>query len=396
MKTPNQTHTYPEGFQAAGIVAGLKVSGKPDLALIYAESGAKVGAVYTKNSFPSVHVQYCRELTPSNDIKAVIINSGNANAATGAQGTQGNLNVVHQLANSMSIQPGQVLTSSTGVIGVEFPDESIVNAIPELTEKLKSEGPEPAAAILTTDLVIKTAHTTIELAGKQYSIYGIAKGSGMIHPNMGTMLAYVMTDAPIPTASVQTLSKELADKSFNRVTVDGDTSTNDTFFLMTSNKENPDHVDADLELALREICVSLAKQIAADGEGAKHLIELEVTGAVSMSSANRVIQKVLTSSLVKTAVHGHDPNWGRLMMATGNAICSQDYGENPPISAWIQDIAVYREGEPAKFDEKQLSLKMQEHLVQIKIDLRKGNAESRGWSCDLSRDYITINADYTT
>ncbi|MFH2131328.1 MAG: bifunctional glutamate N-acetyltransferase/amino-acid acetyltransferase ArgJ [bacterium] len=387
----------PNGFRYAGVIAGLKQEHKKDLGLIYAEKDAAVGAVYTRNRFPSAHVQYCRQLTPGNRFRAIIINSGNANAATGTRGLAANLKMAQQVAQKLNLEPEQVLTSSTGIIGHPFPIEVIESSLDSLIDQLGASPTDTAEAIMTTDTHPKQAFARFEIEGSTYAAVGFAKGSGMIHPNMGTMLAYIMTDAPVSTAQIQHLAQQVADRSFNCVSVDGDTSTNDSFFLISSQPaELTGPVPPELQEAITQVAISLSKQIAADGEGAQHLIEVTVQGTPNHETAQPVLNAVLTSNLVKTAINGKDPNWGRILMAIGNGLNRTSLTIHPPTTITMQDTTVFHRGEPQLFDETDLSNRLAEHDVTIVVDLHQGDYSLTGWGCDFSEEYVRINADYST
>jgi len=392
IKTP-----LPGGFLYAGTIAGLKQENKKDLGLIFTEQNALVGAVYTRNRYPSAHVQYCQRLTPSDRFRALIINSGNANAATGDMGIAANLRMAQQVAQRLDLETDQVLTSSTGIIGKPFPIDKIESSLESLTSQLQTSPADTAEAIMTTDTRPKLASTKILINGTPYSAIGFAKGSGMIHPNMGTMLAYIMTDAPISALRIQKLTQQVSERSFNCVSVDGDTSTNDSFFLITSQ---PGKYDAPVHPAIldgiTEVAISLSKQIAADGEGANHLIEVTVKGTPSHDIAQPVMNSILTSSLVKTAIYGKDPNWGRILMAIGNGLNLTSLSCHPPTTIIIQGTTVFLQGEPQAFDEANLSTLLAEHEVRIEVDLHQGDFSLTGWGCDFSEEYVHINADYST
>ncbi|MDX2470803.1 MAG: bifunctional glutamate N-acetyltransferase/amino-acid acetyltransferase ArgJ [SAR324 cluster bacterium] len=397
MESTSDTKTQaklPSGFLYSGVTAGIKESGNSDLALISCPNGGRAGGAFTQNKFPATSVLYDKALCPLEDFRAMVVNSGNANAATGAQGEANNLSMAAAVAGELKCAAELVLTGSTGIIGQQLPIEKITRAIPQLVTSLQADPTPASVAILTTDLTPKVAQGSIDFAGNQYQTYGMTKGSGMIHPNMATMLGYVMTDAPLPK-DINQLTKDLAEKSFNCISVDGDTSTNDSFFVITSNKEFcPPEFESLLFDSLLQVSQDLAKQIAADGEGAKHLIHLEISEAKDMVQAQDVLKAVLTSPLVKTAIHGQDPNWGRLMMAVGNGLSGEV--SNPPISISICGVDVFKSGEPMTFDAKDLSTKMAAFDVVITVALAQGTTSLLGWGCDLSREYITINADYTT
>jgi len=385
----------PKGFLFSGITAGIKESGNKDLGLVLLDQPGVMGGVYTKNKFPSAHVDYCRTLTPCDDFKALVVNSGNANAATGEEGRKRNLEMAAIIAGLAEARFEQVFTSSTGIIGPQLPVELIKKSSWQLFDSLGTD-PEPfARAILTTDLTLKTAHRSLEIDGETYQVFGVAKGSGMIMPNMGTMLAYIFTDAPLPASEIQKIAVETADRSFNLVSVDGDTSTNDTFMVISSNP-GPTTALARSKQVILEVAQDLSKMIAADGEGAKHLIEVQVKSAPDMQIAKKAVMSILNSPLVKTAIHGEDPNWGRLMMALGNGLSAEDGYWHHPVSIDIQGTRVFDRGEPAPFDEAVLKQQMAEFTVVITVDLDDGETSLTGWGCDLSKEYITINAEYRT
>lgn len=393
------TCPLPRGFRCSGIDAGIKEEkNRKDLGLIVCENDAALGAVYTKNKFPSAHVRYCREITPTDSFRALIINSGNANAATGKTGLEANREMVTAVAEKMAVKPCQVLSSSTGIIGRPFPIVTIKKAIDRLFDKLTADTGDIAEAIMTTDTRKKVASKEVQLRGEIYSVVGFCKGSGMIHPNMGTMLAYILTDLPLSIRNIQHVTESVCGRSFNCVSVDGDTSTNDSFFLISSNPvtsiEQED--EAVVRNAVLEVAVSLAKQIAADGEGAGHLIEVTVNNGPSERIVHTVLNYVMTSNLVKTAIYGRDPNWGRILMATGNALAGSDLNDNPPVSISIQKTPVFIQGEPCSFNESELSERMAAFEVDIDIDLHQGDSSITGWACDFSEEYVHINADYST
>ena len=386
----------PSGFSYAATTAGIKASGSKDLGLIYLPQPGVMGAVYTVNRFPAAPVLYNKGLTPNADFRAMIVNSGVANAATGALGETNNRLMVEALAETMELQPDQILTASTGVIGQQLPMDLIKNALPALKENLNEDPQGFAEAILTTDLKSKSAQSSFTWEGNEYHIYGCSKGSGMIHPNMATMLGYVMTDAPMSAANAQEIAKYAADRSFNSMSVDGDTSTNDSFHVISSAPaEGLDAAClAQVKEEITKIAIDLARLIAEDGEGAEHLMIVEVQGAASEQEAHSVMSAIATSSLVKTAVHGCDPNWGRILMAVGNGILSMV--DNPPIDIQFQGVNVFQGGEPQAFDRPALATKMKDFNVLIHVNLHLGEHSAKGFGCDLSREYIRINADYTT
>ncbi len=399
MNRSQKQERLPKGFLCSGITAGLKENAdRKDLGLIYSENEAVLGAVYTQNKFPSAHVQYCRQITPTDRFRALIVNSGNANTATGQKGLADNLRMASQVAKKLNIGQEQVLTSSTGIIGRPFPINKIERSLDILVQGLDNSSTAVSEAIMTTDLTSKTASAQVRIGEQEYSVVGFSKGSGMIHPNMATMLAYVLTDAPLPFSQIQTLASEIADNSLNCLSVDGDTSTNDSFYLISSNPvqavENASFKK--IKEAISQVAISLTKQIAADGEGAEHLIEVRVLEGSSEQTAHSVLNEILTSSLVKTAINGKDPNWGRILMAAGNSSFLGKLPDNHPISISIQSVPVFSKGEPVPFDETSLSKKMEAFEVLIEINLHNGKKSKTGWGCDFSKEYIAINADYST
>lgn len=392
------------GFQFNGMHAGLKKA-RPDLALIHAPEGAEWAAVFTRNLVKAAPVQYgIEQLKTLKKARAVIINSGNANACTGPAGFQAIDTTVQQLAKELDIAAEEVLVSSTGVIGVEMPTQPIVDAIPQLVAGLSSDKAVAAAeAIRTTDTFTKTAQTVVEIDGQKVSFLGIAKGSGMLHPNMGTMLAYVVTDANIEQAAMQTALQTVTDQTFNAISVDGDTSTNDSLFLLSSQKaahslitDSESPAFTVFEAGLKEVCEDLAKQMASDGEGATKFVEVQVKNAQTTEDAIQIGRSVATSNLVKTALYGEDANWGRIVSAVGNAAVEAI----DPYNIWVTfsskagKVTVCEASMGVSFDEELAQQILSEAELEIEIDLKFGEAEAKVWTCDFSLDYVKINADY--
>ena len=393
-----------EGFQFNGIHAGLKRS-RPDLALIYAPEGAEWAAVFTRNLVKAAPVEYgMQQLKTIRKARAIIINSGNANACTGEAGFEAIQQTTEAVAKELNIPSKEVLVSSTGVIGVELPTDPIVKAVPELVAGLSPDRALQAAeAIRTTDTFTKTASTVVEIDGQRVSFLGIAKGSGMLHPNMGTMLAYVVTDANIEQAAMQEALQIVTDQTFNAISVDGDTSTNDSLFLLSSQKANhPSISDSSsaaysiFEKALLEVCQDLAQQMARDGEGATKFVEVHVKNAQTTEDAVQIGRSVATSNLVKTAIYGEDANWGRIISAVGNA----GVDEIDPGNIWITfsskagRLPVCEASRGLVIDEEVAQEILSESDLEIEIDLRFGEADATVWTCDFSLDYVKINADY--
>lgn len=378
----------PVGFQAAGISAGLKRSGRPDLALLYSQEPLVWAFTGTTNVVQAPCVTRNRQLYQTGEaVQAVVINSGNANCANGADGARDNDAYAAATAERLGLAPSAVLTASTGIIGRPMPMEPLLGGLPLVSSELGGEADTFARAILTTDLVPKMAEA--ELPGGA-RVVGVTKGSGMIHPNMATMLAFVMTDAAVDQAALSALWPMVVTDSFNQLTVDGDTSTNDMAVVFSTGKVASQ--EADLKAALTQVCVSLAKQIARDGEGATRLMTVRVTGAASADDARAAAKTVAGSSLVKTAVHGADPNWGRILAAAGRSGAASDPTR---VRVAAQGYELYL-GEPLPFDEAEVSSALKAEEVLLEVDLAAGSATAEAWGCDMSAEYVRINADYTT
>ncbi|MBM3976469.1 MAG: bifunctional glutamate N-acetyltransferase/amino-acid acetyltransferase ArgJ [Planctomycetes bacterium] len=385
----------PAGFRAAAVQCGIRPRRKRlDLGLVLADEACPAAAIYTTNMLQGAHIPVCREhLSRSGGmVRAVLVNSGNANCSTGQQGIEDNRTVCRALAERIGCAPEQVLFLSTGVIGARLPVEKVLEALPELLGQDAQQGASAfTQAIMTTDLVPKlVARSCADAKGRLFRVTGIAKGSGMIHPNMATMLSFLMTDAACELDMEQTL-RRTADLSYHRLSVDGDTSPNDTVVLWTSRRTRIEPSTA-LPEALREISQDLARRIAVDGEGATRLVTVEVKGAPSEADAVHVGRTIATSPLTKTAVHGRDPNWGRILAAAGRSGIRFD-AERARV--WIGSSEVYSHGVPHPENENAAHLHMlNEKEVVLGIDLGAGPGEAQVWTCDFSADYVHINADY--
>ena len=378
----------PTGFQAAGIRAGLKRSGRPDLALLYADEPLAWAFAGTTNVVQAPCVTRNRALHQGGgEVRAVVVNSGNANCANGAAGARDNDAYATATAEALGVAPAEVLTASTGIIGRPMPMEKLLAGLPAARIELADTADAFGQAILTTDLVTKLAEASLPGGAR---VVGVAKGSGMIHPNMATMLAFVATDAAVDQATLREMWPRVVRRSFNQLTVDGDTSTNDMAVVLASGRVACEA--AALERALLEVCVSLAKQIARDGEGATNLLTVRVSGARDEDEALKAALAVAGSSLVKTAVHGADPNWGRILAAAGRSGAASDPTR---VRVAMQGFELYR-GEPLPFEEAAVSQALKAEDVQIEVDLHAGEAVAEAWGCDLSAEYVRINADYTT
>ncbi|MBF0154379.1 MAG: bifunctional glutamate N-acetyltransferase/amino-acid acetyltransferase ArgJ [Magnetococcales bacterium] len=390
------------GFRVAATACGLKTNGRPDLILVHMQPTAAVAGVFTRNLVAAAPVQICRERLPGGEAAALLVNAGNANAGTGAQGMKHALEVSHTVARELAVADGRIFLSSTGVIGQPLPVDKIQGAIPGLVANLCADGWDDAArAITTTDTFPKARHRRCTLDGRPVIVAGMAKGAGMIHPDMATMLAYVFTDAAITSQAWQQLLTRAAQKSFNCITVDGDTSTNDTLLGFASGLAGNDPLTdpdspsaAPLATALTDLCLELAQLIVRDGEGATKLITITVSGAATEAAARHIGKVVAHSPLVKTACFGHDPNWGRILAAVGRAGVPLDV---EAVDIHLGDVQIVHKGGLApSYTEEQGARVMAAPEITIRIDLHAGQATATTWTCDLSHDYVTINADYRT
>lgn len=402
--------TAPRGFRAAGITAGLKASGLPDLALILSDVDAIAAGVFTTSQVRAACVEYCRQqLAVKPSARAILCNSGQANAATGEAGWEDALASASALAGALNIAPDGILLASTGVIGQRIKMDVLIAGIPDLVAAASPEGGDSAArAIMTTDLVSKSIALETIIGDRSVRIGGMAKGSGMIHPNMATLLAFVTCDAAVSTTLWQQMLSRAADRSFNQVTVDGDTSTNDTLIALANGESRTPAIvqtgaEADkLEAMLTAVCQYLAKSIARDGEGATCLIEVQVSGTLSDREARQIAREIAGSSLLKAAIFGHDPNWGRIAMAAGKAGVTFDQNN---LAVRLGDIQLMTNGQPLAFDRAAASNYLKaasqgEYLktdtVLISVAVGNGSGTGIAWGCDLSYDYVKINAEYTT
>jgi len=371
------------------VTAGIKESGRSDLGLIYSPRPLAWALVSTNNVVKAPCVARNRARYSGNSpVRALVVNSGNANCATGEKGTWDNEDLAGAAAAALALDRVQdVLTASTGVIGQRLPVDRLAAAMPEATRQLSDESSALAEAIMTTDTVSKEVAATLSGGAR---IVGVAKGSGMIHPDMATLLAFVMTDAKIPQEELRELWPRVIDRSFNQLTVDGDTSTNDMAIVFASRRVDADREE--FELALTDVCVRLAKKVARDGEGATKLMTVSVTGARDEQEARTAAKTVAGSALVKSAVHGADPNWGRILAALGR---SQAVFDLARVSISMQGVLLYQ-GDPQGFDPNYVSRLLGANEVEIAVDLAAGEATGEAWGCDLSAEYVRINADYTT
>lgn len=401
MKIVQGNIAKPKGFRATGIYCGIKKVEKLDLGIIISEEPSVAAGVYTTNLFQAAPLKVTKQsIENGGKLQAIIVNSGNANACTGDQGMDDACGMQLAVQEAFSIPSKMVGVASTGVIGQYLPMERIQEGIKQLPLTLNDDsGSLFSQAILTTDLVEKTICVELTIDGQVVTIAGTAKGSGMIHPNMATMLSFITTDASIEPSYLQYILKKATDESFNMITVDGDTSTNDMVLVMANGyagniqitKEHPEAED--FYHALCFVMKDLAQKIARDGEGATKLIEVEVRKAQTVDMARKVAKSVIGSNLVKTAVYGADANWGRI-------ICAVGYSETPInpdiIDVWLGDLQVVKGSFPLPFDEVAATAYLQQEKVKILIDLNDGVEDAVAWGCDLTYDYVKINASYRT
>jgi glutamate N-acetyltransferase/amino-acid N-acetyltransferase len=402
--------TFPRGFRAGTAACGIKAftagasaiptGQRDDLCVIHSSLMCDTGGVFTTNKIKSASVVIDQLHLQHNRVQALTITSGNANTCTGAQGFKDALQIAKLSADRLDLDPDQVLVSSTGVIGRYLPMDAIKPGIGEACGNLSAEGGAAAArAILTTDTVPKTAQRELELAGTTVRLGGMCKGSGMIHPNMATMLAYVTTDAAVEPGLIGTLVKSIADRSFNQVTVDGDSSTNDTFLILANGAAGnapirSGSIEAEqLEQALLEVAQQLARAIARDGEGATKLITVKVSDAMSDADARLAARAVAASSLVKTAIHGGDPNWGRIVCALGYSGAELALDK---LHLTVGGEVVFERGAGVDVDLSAVRRAFGQPEIEIVATLGLADGHAEAWGCDLSEEYVRINADYTT
>jgi glutamate N-acetyltransferase/amino-acid N-acetyltransferase len=384
----------PKGFLASGVRAGIRKK-RPDLGLIVAPDGANAAAVFTKNRFQAAPVVLSKSALKSNGgkVKGVVVNAGCANAVTGREGLDAAKRVRTKAAQLLTCNENEIFLASTGVIGVVLPHKKVTDMLPDAVTRLSSGGIDALShAILTTDVGPKIAQASFTLGGKRGRIVGVAKGAGMIHPNMATMLGFVMTDAALDAATLQRSLKLAVDRSFNAISVDGDTSTNDTVLLLASGKLGNGKSDiTDFQRALDAVCRDLAWLIVRDGEGATRVMELEVRGAKSERDAKLAAHAVATSPLVKTALHGGDPNWGRILAAVGRSGARFSIKR---VSLAAGNVQLVTNGEPAPYREKDAARVFARERVPITLDLGGGTATAIVLSSDFGHDYVSLNADY--
>lgn len=395
---PPVTPPAPRGFRVGGVASGIKKDGAPDLGLLVSDTPCAVAGVFTTNAFCAAPVTWDRRIVARGKTQALVVNSGNANCATGKQGVADCAEMAAITAKALGVGKSNTLVSSTGVIGVNLPMAKLRRAIPKLAHNLPEENwAEFAEAIRTTDTVRKLAGATITIGGKEVRLIGIAKGSGMIHPNMATMLSYVATDAAIEPDVLQAIYAPVADATYNSLTVDGDTSTNDSAMVLANGAAGNRPIGRTgksaraFAEALESVCASLARQLVRDGEGATKLGVIRVEGAASLDDARKAARAIATSSLVKTALFGEDANWGRVACALGYS-GAKVKPEKTDIA--IGPMALLKQGRPIKFSEARAKKILSKTEIEIIVNLNLGRHSATYWTSDLSYEYVRINADY--
>jgi len=392
--------TSAAGFRAGALVAGIKASGKPDLGIWTSDVECVAAATFTPNAFAAAPVLVSREhlAATSGRAQAVVFNAGNANACNGPQGLEDAQEMARLAGARLGIAPELVLVAQTGIIGVAVPMDKVRAGVPRI-EVHADGGHDAARAIMTTDTRPKENAVVLEIGGREVRIGAMTKGVGMIHPNMATMLAFIGTDASLDPAFARLALKRAVDNSFNMITVDGDTSTNDSCFLLANGLSGAPTLtatSAEAETfiaALEGVCVDLARKMAADGEGASKLLQVDVTGAASEADARAAARSVVGSSLLKAALHGEDPNWGRVFMAVGNSGAQVDPNR---AALWIGSVQVARDGVSTGASKADASAQMHGAEVFMRVDLGLGNGAARAWGCDLTEAYVVENSAYST
>ncbi|NJE27992.1 bifunctional glutamate N-acetyltransferase/amino-acid acetyltransferase ArgJ [Megamonas funiformis] len=400
IKKDTQGVTFAKGFTAAGVKAGIKKSGNLDVAVIYTKTKAAVAGTFTQNKVAAAPVYVSKEVVATGTAHAIVANAGCANACTGQQGLDDAHKMAQIAADELGVNANDVIVGSTGVIGVNLPMDKLEAGIKDAVANLSTDGSDNAGrAIITTDTHSKSVTCEFELSGKTVRMGAIAKGSGMIRPNMATMLCYITTDIAIDQALLQKAVSGCVEKSFNMISVDGDMSTNDMVIVLANGEANNAKIteeNADYQIffdKLMMLCTELAKQIAADGEGASKFLTINVKGAKSFADAKTVGMAIANSPLVKTAFFGEDPNWGRVICAVGYS-----GADMVPEKTVVKfgGITIFANGTGATYDEKALAHVMKEKDIVIDIELNMGQEDATVWSCDLSYEYVKINGEYHT
>lgn len=394
------TVTTPRGFLAGATYAGLKTfaEDKLDLGLIISEAPCSAAGVYTQSSIKSPSVTVTQEHVKDGTIRALVVNAGIANCSVGHQGYLDAKEMTALVGEKLGVQADNVAVCSTGVIGVELP-MSLIRSGLENIQLTGDGGHDFARAIMTTDTRPKEVAVSFQVGGREAQMGGVTKGSGMIHPNMATMLSFVTTDAAVERNFLDATLREVADSSFNMMTVDGDTSTNDTLLVLANGTAENTPIDAAsadapvFRQALMDVCVHLAKETARDGEGATKLITVEVLGARDVGDARKAARTVASSNLVKSAVFGSDPNWGRIMMALGRSGAA---AEEEKVDLFVNGVCIMEEGKPVPFHRDAVVALMRGTEVTFRLNLNLGKGDATAWGCDLTEEYVIINSAYTT
>lgn len=398
------------GFDAAGIAAGIKKSGAPDFALIASRVPCRAAATFTQNAFPAAPVVYDKRLLAlnPNGIHGVVINSGCANACTGVEGDANARRMAEAVEMALGAHDHSILVMSTGVIGVQLPMDKVAAAAPQAADQLRPDGwPAAAQAIMTTDTRPKLATRRTTLDGHEVRLTGIAKGAGMIHPDMATMLSAIVTDAAVAQPILQQALTAAIARSFNRISIDGDTSTNDTVLLLANGLAGNAEISGPgpaldaFQAALTGICAELAQAIVRDGEGVTKFVTIRIHGAASDEEAHRAANTVATSPLVKTAFFGSDANWGRILAAVGRAgiqvdpaRCSLYVAGGPSARERMSELQLVSKGMPLAYAEADAAARFAQPEIDVRVDLGLGTGEATVWTCDLSHEYVSINGDY--
>ncbi len=398
------TVTSPRGFLAGATYARIKAGAEKkgerplDLGILFSEVPCVASGLFTTNRIKAAPVVLCQEKIQGGRARAVVVNSGCANACTGEPGMLAAQEMASLAARKLRVSPEEAMVASTGVICVQLPMDKIRAGLQKMTLS-REGGHDLARAIMTTDRVPKETAVRARIGDNEFTIGGITKGSGMIHPNLGTMLCFLTTDAAVELGFLKRALKQAADISFNMISVDGDTSTNDTVILMANGRAGNKPISMANEQgkafteALKQVCIALAKKMAADGEGASKLIEVDVKGAPSTKDARRVARTVVSSSLVKTAVYGNDPNWGRVIAAAGRSGVAIVESKT---DLEIGGVPLLKNGQPLPFDDKALVEILKRKEVPIRLNLNLGKGEATAWGCDMTEEYVVANSAYTT
>ena len=394
------TVTSPQGFSAGAVAVDIKQNGskKLDLGILCSKELCNVAGLFTTNKIKSPSVVLCQKRVQDGKARAVVASSGCANASTGEQGFTNAIEMSALAAKSISAKPDEVLIANTGVIGVQLPMDIIRAGIKKIVPTTDG-GHDFTRAIMTTDTMPKEVAVTVKSGTNTFTIGGVAKGSGMIHPNMATMLAFLTTDANVTPSFLKKALKDAAAISFNMISVDGDTSPSDTLLLFANGLAKNELITAKSPLAgvfqqaLNQVCIYLAKAVARDGEGATKLIEINVKGAANLKEARQAARTIVSSNLLKAAVYGNDPNWGRVTAALGR---SSAQVEEAKLDVYMGTIPVLKQGAPVPFDKKEAVEALKQKEVPITVQLNLGSAEATAWGCDLTEQYVVINSEYTT